>query len=447
MRFLSSLNREQREAVGLLQIGTFLEYFDLMLYVHMAVLLNELFFPKTDPHTASLIAAFAFCSTYVLRPFGALIFGYIGDNIGRKTTVIITTMMMATSCIIMANLPTYAQIGVTAAWVVTICRMVQGLSSMGEIIGAQIYIAEITQPPVAYAAVAFIAVASALGAMAAVGVAALTTQYGFNWRTAFWIGACIAVVGSVARTRLRETPEFVDMKRTIKAAVEKSRETKPAKAKKLEEATAKLFQEKVPFATSLSYFVINCGWPLSFYLVYVYFIPTLKESYHYSAETVIFHNFLLTIVQVFRCTLWSVASYYIYPLKISKLKGILCLLLMTSIPVWLSLSTTPVHIFILQALILLFSLNDFPSQYIFMKQFPAYKRFTASSFSYALGRALTYVVTSFAIVYLTEWFNHGGLLLITIPTCLAFLKAISYYEKLDHQPKTSTILSFTKQAA
>ena len=64
-----SLAREQKEAVGLLSIGTFLEYFDLMLYVHMAVLLNELFFPKTDPFTASLLSAFAFCSVFVLCPF------------------------------------------------------------------------------------------------------------------------------------------------------------------------------------------------------------------------------------------------------------------------------------------------------------------------------------------------------------------------------------------
>ena len=90
----SSLNIRQKEAIGLLSIGTFLEYFDLLLYVHMSVLLNELFFPKTDPHTAALLAAFAFCSSYVLRPFGALIFGYLGDHIGRKSTVIITTMMM-----------------------------------------------------------------------------------------------------------------------------------------------------------------------------------------------------------------------------------------------------------------------------------------------------------------------------------------------------------------
>ncbi|MDP5012290.1 MAG: MFS transporter, partial [Alphaproteobacteria bacterium] len=150
MKLLASLNKQQKEAVALLQIGTFLEYFDLMLYVHMAVVLNSLFFPKTDPHTASLLTAFAFCSTFVLRPFGAILFGYIGDNYGRKTTIIITTALMSISCVIMANLPTYAQIGISAAWCVTLCRVFQGLSSMGEIMGALVYMTEITKPPVQY---------------------------------------------------------------------------------------------------------------------------------------------------------------------------------------------------------------------------------------------------------------------------------------------------------
>ena len=91
------LNKEQGEAVALLSIGTFLEYFDLMIYIHMAVLLNELFFPKTDMHTAALLSAFAFCSTYLLRPVGAIVFGYIGDHVGRKVTVVITTTMMSIS--------------------------------------------------------------------------------------------------------------------------------------------------------------------------------------------------------------------------------------------------------------------------------------------------------------------------------------------------------------
>ena len=119
----NSLTREQKQAVGLLSIGTFLEYFDLMLYVHMAVLLNELFFPKYDPFTASLLSAFGFCSSYLLRPFGAFIFGWLGDNIGRKMVIVITTIIMAITCTTIAVLPTYAKIGITASWIITICRM------------------------------------------------------------------------------------------------------------------------------------------------------------------------------------------------------------------------------------------------------------------------------------------------------------------------------------
>ncbi|WP_425361442.1 MFS transporter [Candidatus Tisiphia endosymbiont of Ceraclea dissimilis] len=95
----TSLTKAQKEAVGLLSIGTFLEYFDLMLYIHMASFLNELFFEPTDAKTSSLMMAFAFCSTYIFRPVGAVIFGWLGDNIGRKSTVIITTFMMAASCL------------------------------------------------------------------------------------------------------------------------------------------------------------------------------------------------------------------------------------------------------------------------------------------------------------------------------------------------------------
>ena len=99
MGLFSSLSRDQKEAIGLLQIGTFLEYFDLMLYVHMAVLLNDLFFPRTDPHTASLLTACAFCSTFIFRPVGAIIFGWMGDTIGRKSTIVITTVIMSISCL------------------------------------------------------------------------------------------------------------------------------------------------------------------------------------------------------------------------------------------------------------------------------------------------------------------------------------------------------------
>ena len=216
----TKLNRDQKEAIGLLSIGTFLEYFDLMLYVHMAVLLNELFFPQTDPHTAKLLSAFAFCSVFIFRPIGSLVFGWIGDNIGRKYTVIITTMMMSFSCLLIANLPTYSQIGIAASYLLTICRILQGLSSMGEIVGAEIYLTEMTKPPAQYPAVMLIAVCSVLGGTAALGIASLVTSFGLNWRIAFWMGAGTAIVGTIARTTLRETPDFANAKKELERSFE-----------------------------------------------------------------------------------------------------------------------------------------------------------------------------------------------------------------------------------
>ena len=144
-----------------------------------------------------------------------MIFGYIGDNVSRKATVIIATTMMALSCITIAMLPTYAQIGITASYVVTICRIVQGISSMGEIVGAQLYLTEFIKPPIQYPAVAFTSNFSTSGSMAALAVGLLALSIGFNSRYAFFIGAGIAIVGSFARTALRETPVFVDTKRRI----------------------------------------------------------------------------------------------------------------------------------------------------------------------------------------------------------------------------------------
>lgn len=221
--YFTSLKVHQKEAIGLLGIGTFLEYFDLMLYVHMAVILNDLFFPKTDPHTAALVSAFAFCSSYVLRPFGAMIFGYIGDTFGRKMTVVITTLLMAGCCFIMSMIPTYSQIGITAAWIITICRAIQGLASMGEITGAQLYLTETINPPARYPIVSFMAVASVIGTSTALFTASFVTSYNVNWRLAFLFGAIVAVIGTIARNSLRETPDFVDAKKRLKKIVEKSK--------------------------------------------------------------------------------------------------------------------------------------------------------------------------------------------------------------------------------
>lgn len=419
MLFLKSLNKEQKEAVGLLQIGTFLEYFDLMLYVHMAVVLNELFFPPANPHTAALVAALAFCSTYLLRPFGALLFGWLGDNIGRKSTVVITTSIMSLSCLIMANVPTYAQIGLLSTWIVTICRVIQGLSSMGEIMGAVVYTTEITKPPTQYPAVALIILSSSLGSFAALGIASLVTESGFNWRLAFWMGATIAVIGSFARTRLRETPEFLNHKNQKKQDLSKQSLT-PQK------------RIKTSPKTLLAFFFIECSYPLIFYMTFIYFNPILK-TLGYSPHDIISHNFMLAAFAVVLniVIVWLVS--FIHPLKILNFRANLSILTFILLPICLKLSSSLTTIIMCQVFLSIARGGGAPGDSIFIKSLYIGKRFTLTTFNYALSRALVHILSAFGLVYLTEWMGYYGIWVLGIPFSLAYWWGIEYFKNLEHR--------------
>lgn len=432
MGFFSTLNKEQKEALGLLQMGTFLEYFDLMLYIHMAVLLNDLFFPKTDPQTAALLAAFAFCSTYVMRPIGALLFGWLGDNIGRKSTIIITTIMMSVSCLLMANLPTYSQIGISAAWIVTLCRIFQGMSSMGEIVGAEIYVAEFISRPASYPAVAFVTASANMGATAALTLAMLISVFGFSWRIAFWVGACVALIGAVARTRLRETPDFLELKRQkMKQAIAQLSHGEKRTNSKKPIAESFTWKEPIKTKTLVSYFLIYCGWPLTFYLAYMYFNPVLKAQFNYTSEQIIKHNFFLSCIQITSGISWAYLSYYYHPLRLLKFRWVFTCCLMITMPFLIMFSSTFWHIFMIQASILLFSLASFPAEAIFYYHLPIYRRFTFASFLYALSRALMYIITSLGLVYLGNYFGNYGLWFITMPITLSYIFGVYHFQYLE----------------
>ena len=423
----TSLTREQKEAVGLLSIGTFLEYFDLMLYVHMAVLLNELFFEPTDSFGTSLQSAFAFCSVYILRPVGAFIFGRIGDHIGRRTIVIVAAFLMSLSCIVMATLPTYAQMGIAASIIVTVCRMVQGMSSMGEIIGAEIYLTELIRPPIQYPAVMLIAIFSILGGTAALGTAFVATKYELNWRIAFWVGAGIATVGSIARTALKETKDFADAQYKLKDTVNKLQ----VNINELKEDP--ILNEPVKKQTTIALFLIQCGWPMCFYLAYIYCGNILKSQFGYKPEEVIHHNFFISMVNLLGYILLMYLSYRIHPLKILKAKVLIFLPVALFYPYILNHTDSPSHVFLLQSFIILFVLSTNPATPIFYKYIPVFKRVTYGGFIYAISRAMMHIITSFGIIYCEKYFGQWGMSIIVLPMTIGYGLGVFYFVKLEKE--------------
>lgn len=416
--------REQKQAISLLSIGSFLEYFDLMLYVHMSALLNKIFFSPDNTYSVKMLSAFAYCSTFIFSPFGSIIFGWIGDNIGRKPTIIITTILMACTCTGMAILPSYDEIGFTATILVTLFRAIQGIASNTEITGAELYLTETIKPPLQYPAVTSFAVSTSLGTMSALAVATLVTSTNLNWRYAFVFGSFVAITGTMARITLKETPDFIDAKRRIKLAIAKT----GIDLKKIDNND--IVKEKISLKTSLSYFVITCAYPVWNYFGYFFCGNILTEDFGYTPAEVINHNFYIAIGDLLGCIFLTYLSYKIYPLKILRATFYILVAFICFFPFIMN-NLTPSYIMLIQLYFLMFAPTATPAKAIFYKHFPVFKRFTHASVIYTMSRAIMLLITSFGLAYLTEYFDYWGILIIMIPVTIGYYFGLHHFEKLD----------------
>ena len=187
-------------------------------------------------------------------------------------------------------------------------------------IGAQLYLTEVTKPPVQYPVVSLTSVFSILGGTVALAVASLSTLYGINWRNAFWFGGIVAVVGIIARSTLKETPDFSDAKKRTFSALNDSQKEQTIKSP--------IWQENInkDRKTFISLFIMDCGWPICFYFAYIFCGDILKRDFGFTAEQVIHQNFIVSIVQLLCMLILSFLSYRIYPPKIVKVKLLIFIL-------------------------------------------------------------------------------------------------------------------------
>lgn len=425
-------NKQQTRSIMLLSMGTFLEYFDLMLYVHMAVILNDIFFPKVSPEAASLLNAFAFSTTFVFRPVGAIVFGYIGDKYGRKTVIIITATLMSLSCMSMAILPSYAQIGVYASILVTVLRAMQGISSMGEVIAADLYLTETIKIPARYRAVGIITLFSVIGGNTALGIAALSTSYGFNWRIAFWFGATIAIIGAVARRHLQETKEFLDPVNRIERSIISAHEAN--EIKKAAYDLQKTMVQKINKVSLLWLLCMDYAWPACMYLVYFYCASLLKSKFDYTSAQVLHHNFTMSLFHITKTGLIAYLVGIVDPLKIVMIRALGFIAMLFCIPFFDDILVSPMSIMMLQIYILTFSIDAAPALPVMYRHFPVFKRFTYVGLSFACSRAFAYVVTSFGIAYLVSVIGQtSGLLVIFVPATVLLIGGTLYFQKLDKE--------------
>ena len=213
------MSAEERKVIFASSLGTVFEWYDFYLYGSLAAIIAKQFFSGLDPAAAFIFALLAFAAGFIVRPFGALFFGRLGDMIGRKYTFLVTILLMGGATFIVGILPNYASIGVAAPIILICLRMLQGLALGGEYGGAATYVAEHAPEGRRGAYTAWIQTTATLGLflslMVILGTRTIIGEAAFadwGWRVPFIVSLGLLAVSVWIRLSMNESPAFQKMK-------------------------------------------------------------------------------------------------------------------------------------------------------------------------------------------------------------------------------------------
>ncbi len=211
--------QDERLVIAASSLGTVFEWYDFYLYGLLATIISAQFFSGVNETTGFIFALAAFAAGFAVRPFGALVFGRIGDMVGRKNTFLVTMGLMGLSTFVVGVLPSYASIGVAAPIMLLVMRLIQGLALGGEYGGAATYVAEHAPNNKRGLYTSFIQTTATLGLFAAllvvIGTRYLVGEDAFKdwgWRVPFLVSIILLAVSMWIRMQLNESPVFQKMK-------------------------------------------------------------------------------------------------------------------------------------------------------------------------------------------------------------------------------------------
>ena len=223
-----------RKVIAASSVGTMIEWYDFYIFGMLAKTISTQFFPEGNT-TASLLSTLAiFAAGFIVRPFGALVFGRLGDLVGRKYTFLLTLVLMGGSTFLIGLVPSYKSIGIAAPLLVLVLRLVQGLALGGEYGGAATYVAEHAPKGRRGYYTSWIQTTATLGLFLALGVIMAVklnmSEERFNaewggWRYPFWISIVLVAVSVYIRLKMEESPLFAKLKSAGKTAVNPLKES------------------------------------------------------------------------------------------------------------------------------------------------------------------------------------------------------------------------------
>ncbi|WP_425992657.1 MFS transporter [Afipia sp. DC4300-2b1] len=213
------MTKDERFVIFASSLGTVFEWYDFYLYGSLAAIIGAQFFSAYPPATRDIFALLAFAAGFLVRPFGAIVFGRIGDLVGRKYTFLVTILIMGLSTFIVGLLPNAATIGIAAPIILIILRLLQGLALGGEYGGAATYVAEHSPPGKRGYYTSFIQTTATLGLFLSLLVILFTRTIlgeaefaAWGWRIPFLLSVVLLGVSVIIRLKLNESPVFQKMK-------------------------------------------------------------------------------------------------------------------------------------------------------------------------------------------------------------------------------------------
>ncbi|MCP8465495.1 MFS transporter [Pseudomonas sp. ZM23] len=221
----TGVTKEERKVIFASSLGTVFEWYDFYLYGSLAAIIAKHFFAGVNDTTAFIFALLAFAAGFAVRPFGAIVFGRLGDMIGRKHTFLITIVIMGVSTAVVGLLPAYATIGVAAPIILVTLRLLQGLALGGEYGGAATYVAEHAPKGKRGFFTSWIQTTATLGLfLSLLVIMACRTVLGteafeaWGWRVPFLLSILLLIISVYIRLQLSESPVFQKMKAEGKAS-------------------------------------------------------------------------------------------------------------------------------------------------------------------------------------------------------------------------------------
>ncbi|HSY49209.1 MAG TPA: MFS transporter [Thermoanaerobaculia bacterium] len=207
-------------------LGTMIEWYDFYIFGSLAAVVSPLMFPKSDPTWASISYWALFATGFIVRPFGALVFGRVGDMIGRKYAFLVTLTIMGLSTFVIGLTPTYAKIGIAAPLILLVLRLLQGLALGGEYGGAAVYVAEHVPDNKRGYYTSFIQITATLGLFVSLGVVLGVKKMmpdadfkAWGWRVPFLLSIILVAMSLYIRLKLAESPLYASLKSAGKTSI------------------------------------------------------------------------------------------------------------------------------------------------------------------------------------------------------------------------------------